>query len=523
MIRGLSVSAVRATGRLRFGALAALLLALAPVACEETPPPKDPSSKIDPAEQAKIKKSREKIDAAKDALDSKGYDQARKLLREATELGVESHKFEIEETAEKLDKRQAKLFANEAHELFTQKKCTEAFAQLTEQIDGLQSEAFTREIRKLTGTEAQECASGAIDGMASNGKFAEARAFANAAPTKTVLGAQGAKKLATELDLVIAEALKGQVDPDVKAKKYGAALEKIDAAVKSGNATEEIAQTAIAHVRDAATPDVAAQAAAAIGRGDAPKTLAAIDATIKQLRWETTAPDGTPAAKEKAAPDELTKKRDGLAAWVEAQRLRIKMGNRPEKKYLHGKYALLPAAKIDAASRRDIAAGTELWIIGVAKDKALVTEVDPGSSQLAAMFEKAIGWVRFDRLEKNATADWLPPDDQIKGEQVWGPLRSGEKLLELGTVTEVTGKDISVKRMTDGQVSKHPRSQLRPGKITVGMKLVGVCKEKDKEVPVDEIVPPGRSVRFNCGGTEGIKEEVLENLRTKTELLPASK
>ncbi len=50
MIRGLSVSAVRATGRLRFGALAALLLALAPVACEETPPPKDPSSKIDPAE-----------------------------------------------------------------------------------------------------------------------------------------------------------------------------------------------------------------------------------------------------------------------------------------------------------------------------------------------------------------------------------------------------------------------------------------------------------------------------------------
>ena len=32
-----------------------------------------------------------------------------------------------------------------------------------------------------------------------------------------------------------------------------------------------------------------------------------------------------------------------------------------------------------------------------------------------------------------------------------------------------------------------------------------------------------RSVRFNCGGTEGIKEEVLENLRTKIDLLPASK
>ncbi len=58
----------------------------------------------------------------------------------------------------------------------------------------------------------------------------------------------------------------------------------------------------IAHVRDAATPDIAAQAAAAIGRGDAPKTLVAIDATIKQLRWETTAPDGTLLP---STPDEL--------------------------------------------------------------------------------------------------------------------------------------------------------------------------------------------------------------------------
>jgi len=523
MIRGLSVSARRATPGLRFGAIAALLLALAPAACEETPPAKDPSSKIDPAEQAKIQKSRSKIDAAKDALDSKAYDQARKLLREASELGVESHKFEIEETAEKLDKRQAKMWFNEAHELFGQKKCVEAFAQLAEQIDGLESETFTREIRKLTATEAQECASGAIDAMSANGKFAEARAFASAAPTKSVLGPAGAKKLATELDLVIAEALKGQVDPDVKAKKYGVALEKIDAAVKSGNATEEIAATAIAHVRDAATPDIAAQAAAAIGRGDASKTLVAIDATIKQLRWEPTAPDGTPAPKEKATPDELAKKRDGLATWVEAQRLQIKMGNRPEKKYLHGKMALQPAAKADAPSRRDLAPGTELWVIGVAKDRALVADVDPGTSQLAVVFEKSVGWVKLDRLQKSPTVDWLPPDDQLKGEQVWGPLRSGQTLLELGTVTDVTGKDVSVKRMTDGQITKLARGKLRPGKIAVGLKLVGVCKEKEKEVPVDEIVPPGRSVRFNCGGTEGIKEEVLESLRTKTELLPASK
>ena len=515
MIRGLPSPALRA--------IAILLLALAPAACEETPPAKDPSSKIDPAEQAKIQKSRAKIDAAKEALDSKAYDQARKLLREATELGVESHKYEIDETAEKLDKRQAKLWFNEAHELFGQKKCVEAFQQLAEQIDGLESETFTREVRKLTGAEAQECANNTIDELTTTGKFAAARTFVNAAPTKSVLGVAGAKKLATELDLVIAEALKGQVQPEIKAKKWSLALEKIDAAVKSGDATEEIAATAIAAVREAGASDIAATASKAVGQGDAPKTLASVDATIKQLRWETTAADGAPPAKEKAPPDELLHMRDALATWVEAQRLNIKMAKRGEKKYLHGKVALLSPIKIDSPSRRDLANGTELWVLGVSKDKALVADVNPNSTQLSVMFDKAIGWVKLDRLQKDSTVDWLPPDDQLKGEQVWGPLRTGEPLLELGTVTDVVGKEVSVKRLTDGQLSKHARGKLRPGKIVVGVKLLGVCKDKAKEVTIDEIVPPGRSIRFNCGGTEGIKEEVLESLRTKLELLPNSK
>ena len=52
-------------------------------------------------------------------------------------------------------------------------------------------------------------------------------------------------------------------------------------------------------------------------QGEAPKTLAAVDATIKLLRWETTAADGTAPPKEKAPPEELARKRDGLAIWVE--------------------------------------------------------------------------------------------------------------------------------------------------------------------------------------------------------------
>ena len=200
------------------------------------------------------------------------------------------------------------------------------------------------------------------------------------------------------------------------------------------------------------------------------------------------------------------------------------MGKKPEKRWLHGKFGLIPAMKADAASRRDLAPGMELWVLGTAKDMVLVAEVNPDSFALPAMFEKAIGWVKLDRLKGEPTAEWLPPDDQLKDEQVWGPLRAGEALLELGTVVDVKGKDISVKRLTDGQIAKFQRAKLRPGKIAVGVQLTGVCvKDKAKVVKIDEIVPPGRSVKFNCEGTEGIKEEVLENLRTKIELLPASK
>lgn len=503
-------------------ALAVLMLAAVP-ACEEPPPPKDPSSQIDPAEKAKIGKSRSKIDAGSEALDTKNYDEARKLLREAAELAVESHKFEISELQEKLDKRQAKALANEAHTLFEQKKCAEAFAQLAEQMADLDSETFAREIRRLSGDEGQKCASAALDTFTTTGKFGDARAFVNDAPTKAVLGPAGVKKLMTELDLVIVEALKGQIDADVKAKKWEEAVAKIDAAVKANSATEEIAAQVLQVVRDAAAPELAAQAARSVGGADARKQLGLIDATMKLLKWETTAPDGTLPPKEKTAPEDLARKRDGLAVWVEAAKSNIKMGKKPERKYLHGKIALMPAMKIDAPSKRDLAPGTELWLIGVSKDRALVADVDPNSFVLSAIFERAIGWVRLDRLMKDPTVDWLPPEDQLKGEMVWAPLGTDE-VLWLGKVTEIKGKDISISVVADpNKIVKLPRAKLRAGKLAVGLKLTGMCKDPKKVVAIEEVIPPGRSVRINCEGTDGIKEEVLENLRTMAEHLPASK
>src|SRR5512134_1373847 len=77
---------------------AGLLAALTMTGCPEPPPPKPPTEgNIDAAEMAKIKKSDALMAEANRALNGKSYDKARKLLREASALGVESHRFQISE------------------------------------------------------------------------------------------------------------------------------------------------------------------------------------------------------------------------------------------------------------------------------------------------------------------------------------------------------------------------------------------------------------------------------------------
>ena len=92
---------------------------------------------VDPAEQARIDQGKKLIKDANDAIAEKNYDKARKLLAQATKLGNESQRFEIEEAQDKLDKRQAKLWANEVDDSFKNKDCAGAFKQLAQPLKQL--------------------------------------------------------------------------------------------------------------------------------------------------------------------------------------------------------------------------------------------------------------------------------------------------------------------------------------------------------------------------------------------------
>jgi hypothetical protein len=503
--------------------VAAAVAALAGAAgCEETTTPTEPTTAADPAETARIQTSRKRIDDASLAIDEKRYAEARKLLDEAKKMAVESHRFEVSELLEKLDKREAKLWANEVSERLDQKECADAFKELAAQMEALQSEVFTHEVRKLVSKQAVGCVSSKIDEATTAGKFAEARAIVDADTTKAALGDAAWKKLSAELGETITEAIAGQLADDLKAKRWGQAVDRLEAAVKKGDATEAQARAILGRIRGAAAPELTAEAAKAIGTKDAAAALKQVDGVIAKLGWQAMAPDAAALAQDKALPEALGQKREALAAWVETQRVKMKPLKKVEKRWTHGKVAVLPAASTEGASKRDLKPSTEVWVLGQTKELALVTEVDPGNATLAAALDKVLGWVPVKRLAAESTADWIPPDDQLKGERVWGPLRDKQPTLELGVVEGVVGGEITVKRLADDALIKVTRGQLRNGRLAQGTKVLAFCKAEGDVATIFEMLPGARVARIQCeGGMQ--KEESLASLRTKPELLPPSK
>jgi hypothetical protein len=492
-------------------------------ACGPPPEPAAPKESQDEvAEKARIEQAKKLMAKANAAYNDKDFDGARKLLAEATDLRVASLDYQIGEMREKVDKRQAKLWANEVADTIKDGDCAGAFGQLAAPIRDLESEVFNRELRRIVGPQALACVQAKVDEATMALKFAAARALVGSDDTKIVLGTAAQKKLIVEVDQTILESLKSQIAEPLKGKRWADAVAKIDAWGTSGDVGEAQQAALLAIVRDTLAPEVAGIAYRGIGKNDAPKTLEEVDRLITLARWEIMTPDLAAVAKDKAAPELVAQKRQALAVWVEAQRLKLKPEKKPIKRWTHGKVAVLPAAKSDGPSKRDLAPSTEVWIIGTAKDLVLVTDSDPTGIAFERQLDKVVGWVPETRLAPKATTDWIPPDDQLIGTRVWAPLRPPEQNLELGFVTAVKGQDVTVKRAADDKEIQVKKASLRNGRLAPGTKLIAFCQNKTQAVSIEEVLPDQRTVRLVCEG--GLrKDEVLPGLRARPEDLPPPK
>jgi len=486
------------------------------VACGPPPPPKKVESAEERADKEKFNKAKQLIDKSNAAYGDKDFDKARKLLREANEMGVEALTFQIKEETEKVDKRHAKLWSNEVEETLKEGDCKGAFGQLAGPMQDLESDVFDKEVRRLIGQDLVKCLQSKLEAATGAGKFAEARSLMMHGDTKTVLGATAHKKMLAMLEESILETLKTGIAEPIAVKRWADAARLSDDAVKKGDTNAEGGKALLSMVRDGLAPEVAVLARRNVGQRDAAKALGEVDALIKLVMWDVD------AVKENAPPEDVVKARQALTTWIEAQRLKMKPEKKPEKRFTHGKVALLPAGKSDAPSKRDLTPAMPVWIIGHAKDLALVTDVDPGKASPEVLFEKAIGWAPLGRLATKNTTDWLPPDDQMPGLRVWAPLRADEPNLELGTVASVKGQDVMVKRLADDKEIKVKKGVLRLGRIVPGMKILALCQAKMQITLVEEMLLDQRSVKLVCEG--GLrKDEVLPGLRVRPEDLPVPK
>lgn len=502
-------------------ALASLLVAL--VGCTSAPPPRAGGTHgADSAEDAaRFAKSRKLLADGQRSERARELDRARASLKQAAALGVESDRFAIEETLEKVDRRQAKLWANEATEKLDQRDCLGAFKDLASAMKTLESEAFVQELRHLVGAKATTCVASVLEERRAAGKLGAARALVSAAETKAVLGPVAWKKANAELDAVVTDAMRALVAPDVKAKKWSDATAKLDEAVKAGDASETQAAAGLEVVRQTLVPELTALATKAVGQRDAAATLKEIGELVKLCRWEILSPDLAELQKDKALPDDLRGKVDVLAVWAEAQRLSAKVLKRGEKRWVLGTVGVTPPAKSDGTSKRDFTHATEVWVIAETKSLALVSDAET-AAPLSAALEKATGWVPLAGLSRKSTADWLLPGDQLQGERVWGPLRPPSADFELGIVTLVSGKDVTVKRLADYALVKVPRSSLRSGRLAVGTKVITFCTARDQPAVIQELLTAGRAqpgVKLKCDSGQE-KEELLPSLRTRADLLP---
>jgi hypothetical protein len=494
--------------------IAALLFA----ACDDTPPPKSPDAVA--AEERRDRLER-KLAAATDAVDSGKTDLARQLADQARAWARDSDMMKILDITMKADQTDARRVADKV-KAAAKPPCDEAFGIVIRALAQTQRKPFQRALKDRAEDALIECSNAEITVAIAKGDFAAARAVLERpelAPTVTAKRRQG---LATSVRDGIVEHVSGQIEGEIKEGKYEQAVAKVADAISQGILEADDEQEVLGKVHDAAAPKQVAALTAAIGSKKAPSApVVELERTAKALKWTI-------------LPSEIVRARLALGTWIECQRLKCTLP-KPEPKYVYGKLDVRPAEASSATVRSAIPTGTKLWVVGRARKLALIATEEPGANMsIEKRMFSAAGWVPDSQLRAEDTSDWLPPGEELKGMRVFGPLRESEpKVLYIGFVTAVAGKNVDVKRMSDDKVVTVPRTSLHTAKLPKGQKVLAGCPGMIgiSEARIDHDLPLGPRgapmmglVCINAAGGDGpVHDEFIGALGAKAEWLPPNK
>jgi hypothetical protein len=477
----------------------------------QKPPPK---AGISTAE-AKREYVAKKMDEARAALKEGAPRKARNAAEEARNVATERELGDVLAFIGEIDAYEAKEVAKEALQLVKGHQCADAMGTVASVVKRVPppNPAFLTALRAATEEPIVACVRTDVDEAIAKGEFSHARSMIDNPSATASLGEKAWKELAAKLHASIAKALAAQIEPDLKAGRYEAAVGTIQAAVAKGEVGHDDEQGALEQIRQLVAAPQQKKMEAAIGGPHPEAALAEIDGLVQLLKWEL--------------PKDLETTRHALAIWAECKKLDCKATPKPEPRFTYGKTEIHPSDASASAPIDAIASAEQVMVVARASSLSLVVAKDAqAGSTLKERLLAAAGWAPNDDLETTDTSDWLLPGDQLVGQRVFGPFSDKDKLYHLGVVASVDGANATVKRFSDDQLVTLPRASLRSGRVAPGTKVLTPCKSPlkiepakvEKEVPQSKGMPLFHLVCIADGKTA--HDEVPGALATKPEWLP---
>ncbi len=443
------------------------------------------------------------------------FEGARRLFGQADKLADEGVRQDIDALVERTNAAEAQALAEDLVVLANKGKCQKAAVGVAEVVRARAELAAG--MREAMSKSLGKCA----DRLVGKDDLAAARALVWGDEAALAMNDRALKAAKKRVLDAISAAIDEKVGKHLEARRFEEALAAAAELEKEGVVSAAEKKKVLALARE----NIVAAAAELAGKpqdeleGD---ELERLDAWLV-LGW----------AEASERPEELLNLRREVAFAAVCASLRCEASS-IEKRWLFGHAT--PRPHLDpkgAPVAEQLKSGALVWAIAKGGGYVLVATEKPGELEgVRGRAHVGVGWVSETNLRDTDTSELLPPGESLLGLRVWALLRKGEKLLELGTVSELRGANVLVRRLSDRAEVELPRAKLSFGVAKPGTKVLGFCAKADalepaliesvKESAHDQTGDPVAKLRcLDAAGapTETVKEAQLGSLRMRPEWL----
>ncbi len=455
------------------------------------------------------------VGQAEKAMAAEDWVTAEERAVEAKQHGGVEMTLKASKVLDALDDKRASKVADETLTAAAEGKCASALKTVAATIRKKPRARYTTEVRKLTKAGLLACLDKKIQASVEAGSIEEARTMLETPDATTAFANEGYREANGLLEKAVVKLGMKDLKPLLAQKQWKDAVTKLEELRAKDVMNPRERDVAFEIIQDEIKAHLLARLEAGLTAKDPKDVASEVDATLPIAAW-------------KNVPEDVRKARDALVVNLECQRLGCKLG-KPAPLWAWGKVPMFPPTSAEGSKRAVINHAQKVWSVGRSGTWALIVREDPGSLEDKEYVKKAEGWVPTENMKANDTDDWMPPKDDMKGVQVWGPLLEKEPdTYILGTVQSVEGDDVTVKRITDGLDAKVKWGKLRLGKLNSGLKVFAFCVDQihRETAKVDSIVAVAAGiakVKVKCDKGNIERVEIASALSTRAAWLPPRK